>query len=156
MVVDTNLFVKAGELKTAQAPSVLKSVLGSCVGLTIWDPVKKIAGLAHIFMPKSDGKIVSDNLRAKFADTAVHELVNEILAAGSRKYNLEAKLIGGCNMLGKDGALSVGKRNAMMVKEKLRELHIHLIYEDVGGKYGRYIALDCESGELTVKTLGQE
>ena len=66
-----------GEMKVTKDDSVVLTCLGlgSCVGMAAYDPVSKVAGMAHIVLPRSDGR---SGLPAKFADTAIPALVDEM------------------------------------------------------------------------------
>ncbi|KXZ39793.1 chemotaxis protein CheD [Alkalithermobacter thermoalcaliphilus JW-YL-7 = DSM 7308] len=132
--------------------------LGSCVGIVIYDKFKKIAGMAHIMLPSS--KEIRNNLnKAKFADTAIEYMLNDIINAGGSKSSLIAKIAGGAQMFkiaSANESLNIGKRNVMAVKQVLSELRIPIIAEDVLGNYGRTIEFDCSTGDLTIKAIGKE
>ncbi len=85
--------IKVGmaDLKTATNPEVLTTLgLGSCVGVCIYDPVTKVSGMAHVMLP--DSKAIRNNSNvAKFADTAVVKLVNDMVANGASKRRLVSK-----------------------------------------------------------------
>lgn len=73
------------------------------------------------------------------------------------KKNVVAKIAGGAQMFSfnsKSDILKIGQRNTIATKEKLKELNIPIISEDVGGNYGRTIELDSKDGSLLVKTIG--
>lgn len=153
--------IKVGmaDLKTAKAPNTLTTLgLGSCIGLTLYDPVTKIGGLVHYMLPDSK-KLKNNTNIAKFGDTGIRELLRQILALGANQRRLVAKIAGGACMFETSGLSSVGNvgaRNAEEAKIILKELRIPLIAEDTGLNYGRTVELDCETGDFRIKSVGKE
>ncbi len=151
--------VKVGmaDLNSAQHPCMITTLgLGSCVGVALYDSATKIVGLAHVMLPSSEQAKNNSN-RAKFADTAIVQLLNDMIRLGARKERITAKLAGGAQMFafsqGSD-LMRIGYRNVVASKEKLKELNIPIISEDTGGNYGRTIEIYSEDGRLMVKTIG--
>jgi chemotaxis protein CheD len=151
--------VKVGmaDLKTVKSPGTLTTLgLGSCVGIAFYDKINKIAGLAHIMLPSSV-EIKNNSNKAKFADTAIELLLDEMLFIGASKRNIVAKLAGGSQMFSfnsKNDVLRIGERNVEAAKRKIQELNIPIISEDTGGNYGRTIELNSLDGSLLIKTIG--
>ena len=92
--------IKVGiaDLNVAQSPDILVTyALGSCVGICLYDRVKKIAGLSHIMLP--DSTVTHGAVQiARFADTAIPKLVQQMVARGATKRVLTAKIAGGARM----------------------------------------------------------
>lgn len=151
--------IKVGmaDYKTTNKPGKLITLgLGSCIGITLHDKINKVAGLAHIMLPSSL-EIKNNSNKAKFADTAIDEMVKEMISLGAKKRNLVAKLAGGAQMFSfasQNDILRVGDRNAEACRKKLKEVGIRIIVEDTGGNFGRTIELDSEDGSLMIKTIG--
>lgn len=151
------LKIGMADMKVSKAPDNLTTLgLGSCIGVTLYDPVTKTVGMVHIMLPSSKEIRNNDN-KAKFADTGVEALVEEMIKQGANKANLIAKIAGGSQMFnfgsGND-KLKIGDRNAIAVKEKLNALGIRLKAEDTGGNFGRTVILNSSNGDLLVKTIG--
>lgn len=152
--------IKVGmaDLKTARDPDVLTTLgLGSCIGIALWDPTTKIGGLAHIMLPDSTAIKNNSNI-AKFADTGIVELLNQMVKLGARKSSIVAKIAGGAKMFEMSGGStigSVGDRNAESSKATLKKLGIRLIAEDTGLNYGRTVELYCENGDFLIKAVGK-
>lgn len=152
--------VKVGmaDLKVVKAPGILTTLgLGSCVGIALYDNKNKIAGLSHAMLPFSNDVVNSVN-KAKFVDSGIEMLIANMIRLGASKTNLVAKLAGGAQMFSfsaNNNILKIGERNVLAAREKLKELGIRIISEDVGGNYGRTIQLNSEDGSLLVKTIGQ-
>lgn len=151
--------VKVGmaDLNSALHPCMITTLgLGSCVGVALYDSVTKIIGLAHVMLPCSEQAKNNNNI-AKFADTAIVRLVDDMVKLGARKERIVAKLAGGAQMFafsqGSD-IMRIGYRNVVASKEKLQELKIPVVSEDTGGNYGRTIELYSNDGRLMIKTIG--
>ncbi len=153
--MSTVINVGMADLKTAKDPDLLMTAgLGSCIGICVNDPVLKVGGLAHIMLPTANGSI-SGNL-AKYADTALELLIQEIVRLGGNKSRLRAKMAGGAQMFtfpGKPNILKIGDRNAEAVEKELKKLGIPILAIDVGGSFGRTIHYDVGTGDLRVRTI---
>ncbi|TCT26748.1 chemotaxis protein CheD [Melghiribacillus thermohalophilus] len=151
--------VKVGiaDLNIVRAPGVIRtSGLGSCVGVVIYDLNQHLAGLAHVMLP--DSSLAKGNAlnKAKYADTAIKELLDILIEEGAKKYALKAKMAGGAQMFqfssGGD-MMRIGPRNVEAVKKQLERFRIPIVAEDVGGRNGRTIEFNPESGMLNIRTV---
>jgi chemotaxis protein CheD len=132
--------------------------LGSCVALALWNAKDKVATMAHIMLP--DSKLIryrQDVNPAKFADTALANMLQELAKLGFVKEMFRAKLVGGANMFtfaGKSttAGMNVGQRNVTAVKEELARLAIPLVGEDTGGTSGRSVEFYVVDGTLHIRT----
>ncbi|KHD86521.1 chemotaxis protein CheD [Heyndrickxia ginsengihumi] len=155
--------IKVGiaEMKLVYSPNIIRTMgLGSCVGVIIYDSLLKIAGLAHIMLPSSlIQKDRSQINTAKYADTAVKELLSQLLSAGCHLSHLKAKIAGGAEMFSfssKNEMMRIGKRNTEAVKKELEQLQIQLVAEDTGGNKGRTIEFNPETSILKIRTVNHE
>ena len=139
--------VKMAGIDFGKAPSSLETLLGSCVGIAVWDRVTKLGGLAHVVLPDSRG---ATSLPGKFADTAVVELKKQLLAKGAHPSKLTAKIAGGSTMFGKRSDRDVGEKNHQAVLQHLRTHGIPVVAEDIGGEKGRMIRFSLEDGSVEV------
>ncbi|WP_069649584.1 chemotaxis protein CheD [Caloranaerobacter ferrireducens] len=152
--------IKVGmaDLAVSKSPCIITTLgLGSCVGIVLYDRKNKIGGLAHIMLPSSLD-IKNNSNKAKFADTAIEILIEEMIKIGANKNDLVAKLAGGSQMFKfstQNEILRIGDRNVIASKKKLKEYGIRIVAEDTGGNYGRTIELNCEDGSLMVRTIGR-
>ncbi len=124
--------------------------LGSCIGLTLYDPEQKTGAMVHIMLPESSGRT---DRPGKYADTAIPILFDELTANGSKKKSLVAKMAGGATMFEAFSAsMNIGQRNIDKVKSLLSEHNIRLVAEDTGGKMGRSVYfVPQENGRVTVR-----
>ncbi|MCL2225589.1 MAG: chemotaxis protein CheD [Defluviitaleaceae bacterium] len=152
------IIVGMADLNACKSPGVLKTLgLGSCVGIALYDPVAKVAGLAHIMLP--DSKAISNNQNhAKFADTALIKLIEAMQKLGAKKISMKAKIAGGAQMFAFNAtseSLRVGDRNVEASKKVLREAGIKLIAEETGANFGRTVELYADDGRFLIKAIGQ-
>jgi chemotaxis protein CheD len=149
--------VGIADYKTAAEPNkIITFGLGSCVGLTLYDPILKIGGLLHIMLPDSK-QFTNINKPAKFADLGIPLMLKELQKNGANLGRLQAKLAGGAQMFsGMDEkfVLNIGQRNTDMTRTILKQLGIRTYAEEVGGNRGRTMILDLESGRVTIRTIG--
>ncbi|WP_211745924.1 chemotaxis protein CheD [Paenibacillus sp. Marseille-Q4541] len=158
-MIEQKNMIKVGmaDLNIITEPGVIRTTgLGSCVGVTLYDPVTKIAGMAHVMLPSSS--IAREGIlnKAKYADTAIVELVERMTNAGASSFRLVAKMAGGAQMFHFAGAgdtLRIGPRNTEVCKQMISELRIPLLAEDCGGSHGRTIDLDRDTGVLTIRSV---
>ena len=150
--------IKVGmaDYKVGRAPDTLISYgLGSCIGISLYDPQTKIGGLLHIMLPDSNQSRANEN-RAKFADTGIPDMLEELIRMGAARSRLVAKLAGGSQMFAFANAsdiMRVGLRNTSASKEILKKLSIPIVGEDTGGNYGRTVQIDLSTGVYKVKTI---
>lgn len=152
--------VKVGiaDMNIIKYPSLIRtSGLGSCVGVVIYDEKKELAGMAHVMLPDSTLARSGQLNIAKFADTAVKELVNRLLKQGARLSMLKAKLAGGAQMFQFSGndMMRIGPRNVDAIRKELADLRIRIIAEDVGGNSGRTIEFNPQTCLLQIRTVNK-
>jgi chemotaxis protein CheD len=129
--------------------------LGSCIGLCAFDPITKLACLAHIVLPQARTKGIGDD--GKYADTAIPYVIDEMIARGANISRLRFAIAGGAQLFyfsGEDNALDVGRRNTEAVKELLSDMSLELVGEDTGGKSGRTVTFDSLTGKVSVRQAG--
>jgi chemotaxis protein CheD len=144
--------VRMAEMSMVRDSHSLKTILGSCVGVILHDPVKRISGLAHVMLPRSSRK---DTSVGKYADTAIPALLAMMTGNGSRASSLKAYLIGGAKMfpMAAGGIGSIGDQNVSAARKVLADAAVPIVYEDTGGTRGRTVIFNNESGEVSVHTL---
>jgi len=153
--------IKVGmaDLNVCTSPNVITTLgLGSCVGIVLHDPIRKIAGMVHVMLPDSK-KILNNENKAKFADTGIDALILEMTKIGADRRGLIAKIAGGAQMFAfssNNEMMRIGDRNVEATKLKLQQLGIVIKAEDTGANYGRTIEFYPETGMLLIKSVGKE
>ena len=149
--------VAIGQWAVAAAPAQLRTLLGSCVGVVLYDRNSKLGGLAHIVLPASRGPV---DHPGKYADTAIPGMIAEFeRRLGPRtRMRLTAKLVGGASMFQvdtpADSTLNIGRRNQEAIEAILEGLRIPVLARDLGGTTGRRLTLDTVSGIVAIKVPG--
>lgn len=131
--------------------------LGSCLGLSLYDPVAGVAGLVHCMLPLS--KIDPSKAAVKpgmFVDTGVPALLEAAFRLGAEKRRLVLKAAGCGTPLDDKGMFRIGERNFMVLKKLLWKNDLLLATEDVGGRASRTVRVYPATGEVTVRTGGVE
>ena len=151
--------IKVGmaDLNSTNCPGVLTTLgLGSCVGVCLYDRFNKVSGMVHIMLPSSL-QIKNNSNVAKFADTGIVKLLEDMKKLGANQNRIVCKIAGGAQMFNFNDSsdiMRIGARNVTATKEVLQSLNIPIIAEDTGGNYGRTIELYSETGMLLIKTIG--
>jgi len=145
--------VGIGIWKVARSPESLRAILGSCLGVVIYDATNRIGGMAHILLPDSRG---SKENPGRYADTALPALIEELNRARnvSVRNGLVAKLAGGAKMFDTQSAMSIGEANHQAVLKQLEALRIRVVSEDVGGETGRNVTFETSTGRFFVRRPG--
>lgn len=151
--------IKVGmaDLNCTNSPGILTTLgLGSCVGVCLYDKLNKVSGMVHIMLPSSL-QIKNNSNVAKFADTGIVKLLEDMQKLGAKKNRIVCKIAGGAQMFNFNDSsdiMRIGSRNVIATKEVLQSLNIPILAEDTGGSYGRTIELYSETGMLLIKTIG--
>ncbi|MGC5324097.1 chemotaxis protein CheD [Brevibacillus sp. SYSU BS000544] len=147
------------DLGVAKLPDRLRTTgLGSCVGVVLYDETKKVAGMAHVMLPDSSLAKGSELNIAKYADTAIPQLIKEMERLGASTRNMIAKIAGGAQMfsfLSGNDTMRIGPRNVEACKVALSQARIRIVVEDTGGNCGRTIEMDSVTGMLQIRTVNQ-
>lgn len=145
-----------GEMKISESPAkLITRGLGSCVAITLYDPVKKIGGMAHAMLPDIEKvKLKSNPIR--FVNYIIKKIVEDLEKQGCSKERLVVKLFGGAHMFGfitSESILNVGEKNVSTAKAVISELGLKLSVEETGGTFGRTTEFNLETGKVLIKTI---
>jgi len=145
-----------GEYYYTRKPMMIVTVLGSCVAACIRDRVSGIGGMNHFMLPDGGGEVGSlASASMRYGAYAMEVLINQILKAGARRENLEAKVFGGGNVLRGFTSMNVGERNARFVREFLHAENIRIVAEDLNDVHPRKVYFFPATGRVLVKKLRQ-
>lgn len=161
MIESVSTVIKVGiaQMNIVKSPHTIRtSGLGSCVGVVLYDEFKGIAGLIHVMLPDSSLSR-SDSLNvAKFADTAIPAMLEQLKREGVYPFRLKAKIAGGSQMFQfatNRESMRIGPRNVEAVKQQLKNFSIPIVAEDTGGNSGRTIEFDTANSLLQIRTVNQ-
>ncbi len=158
MILNNNgsvVTVGVGDMKIAQSPKVIKTSLGSCVGVVLYDKVQKVGGMLHLMLPKCNNR---DGKPSKYADTGIPILLDLMInRAKAKKHVLTAKIFGGAKMFSVSSDIfDIGRSNIMETKEILDRHNIRIVASRLGGTKGHQIILDTETGIVQSTIFGEQ
>ncbi len=144
-----------GDMKVLrQQGTLITYALGSCIGITLYDPVIKLGGLLHIMLPKAGDQGAATPF--KFADTGIREMIRKMAAYGGVTRRYVCKIAGGAQMFQMTGPIgNIGERNIASVRQELAAQQIRIQGEDVGKNYARTMLMDVSTGTVRVRTMGR-
>lgn len=147
--------INIGEYRASREPAVIRTLLGSCVAVCLFDPVKRIGGMNHILLPgKADMKHFDQS--ARYGINAMELLINSMMALGGDRSRLFAKLFGGAHVvsaiLRENG---MGQKNTAFAIEFLQKEKTRVFSKDVGGTDSRKIFFHTDTGDVFVKRIPQ-
>ncbi len=147
------LSVGIGLWKVSRSPVGLRAILGSCLGVVIYDPTNRIGGMGHILLPDSRG---SKEHPGRYADTALPALIDELNRARgmTQRNGLVAKLAGGAKMFDTQSVMAIGEANHQAVRKQLEAMRIPVTGEDIGGETGRNVTFDTATGRFFARRPG--
>ena len=148
-----------GEIKISNDPSAVLTCLGlgSCVGISVYDPLASVGGMAHIVLPYSHQKN-GHGSPTKYADIGVPYLIEQIVEQGAVKSRLVIKIAGGAQISkarGLEDSFQIGQKNATAVQEIFKKMGLSIKAADIGGDYGRTLKTFLESGSTIVTSAAQ-
>jgi len=151
--------VDIADLQVSAAPGVVLVTysLGSCIGVSIWDPEVRVGGMLHYMLPDSSlSPAKAETNPAMFADTGIPNLFRTAFKLGAVKKRMIVKIAGGSQLLDDKGTFNIGKRNYIMLRKIFWKNGVLIDAEDVGGSVSRTMRLDVRSGLVTLRNRGRE
>ncbi len=154
-----SLVVDISDLQVTPDPDteIVTYALGSCIGLTLWDPKRRAGGLLHYLLPLSTASPDKAQERpAMFADQGIPLLFERMYALGSTKRDLVVTVSGGACINGDQNVFNIGKRNYSTLRKIFWKNDVLISAEDVGGAVSRTVRLDVGTGTVTLRVQGEE
>lgn len=140
------VFLQPGEFYCARRPSIVETILGSCIAVTLYSPPMRTGAICHAMLPSPcDGAA-----QGEYVEGAIKAILGRMLYRGLEKDALEAKLFGGSTVL-PSGESSIGEQNIKAALEVLEKLQIRIVARDVGGDTGRKLFFCTETGDVYVR-----
>jgi chemotaxis protein CheD len=148
-----DIFLQPGEFYFGDRETRIRTILGSCVSITMWHPKKHIGGMCHYMLPKNKRNTHSHELDGKYAEDTIHLFMQEIKRANTSAHDYEVKIFGGGNQFpGQDRRVfSVSEQNVAIGRELLAQHGFKIKSEHLGGNGHRNIMFDLWSGDVWVK-----
>lgn len=149
--IKRHVCIHIGEFHASRNPTVISTLLGSCVAVCLFDPVLRIGGMNHILMPgRADFKYFDTS--ARYGINAMELLINRIMNLGGSRHRLSAKIFGGAKTLSIiSEEYSMGRKNIEFVTEFLRNESIPIVNKDIGGRRSRRILFHTDTHDVFLK-----
>jgi chemotaxis protein CheD len=145
------LFLHAGQLVVTAEPQRIVTIVGSCISVCLWQPLRRHGGINHFLLAHPPAAAFRSVLRPlSYGELAIPELIERVCALGSRQGELQAKIFGGAEALSGRGP---GKENIDIALDLLARAGIPLIALDVAGPRGRKLIFDTSDGSVLVRQL---
>ncbi|MCE2882839.1 MAG: chemotaxis protein CheD [Planctomycetaceae bacterium] len=137
--------------------SIITYALGSCIGVTVYDPVAKVGGMLHFMLPESSvSKEKAAANPAMFGDLGIPLLFEKVIAAGAKRERLVVCAAGGAEVLADDGHFRIGNRNRTILRKIFWKLNLLLAADDTGGQHSRTLTLRLADGSISIRAQGKE
>jgi chemotaxis protein CheD len=143
-------YLHTGHLLVSSEPAVMITVVGSCIAVCLWDERLEIGGMNHFLLPH---RIAAHHPAFRFGTLATTELVDRLVALGSRPKDLRAKVFGGASMLVPGVTGAIGAKNTEVAAQVLSERQIAVVANSTGGNRGRKIVFHTDTGETLVRVV---
>lgn len=138
-------YLLPGQLHASAEPCQIKTILGSCVAICLWDKRRSAGGMNHFLLPSSrEGEAAS----LRFGDEATRVLLERLRELGCRPPNLRAKIFGGAAIFtNRDRyAASLGAQNVAAALTLMKTVGIPVIAQETGGPQGRKVIFNTDDG----------
>jgi chemotaxis protein CheD len=145
-IKNDTIYLYPANLVVPVPPSIVHTILGSCVAVCLFDPKNKIGGINHYMLPFWNGQGLAS---PKYGNIAIEKLYEKLLENGAEPPHLIAKVFGGGEVIeNMTSHFNIGMRNIMLAEEMLKEYRIPIKAQSTGGKQGRKIIFNSFTGEV--------
>lgn len=134
----------------SKTPTLVTTVLGTCVSVCLYDPALQIGGINHFMLPLWKGEGLAS---PKYGNIAIDRLLQKMFSLGAKKANLQAKVFGGLTRSSDSSVFNIGGRNIQLAQVYLEREGIPLMAQHVGGDLPRKILFSTQTGEVLMKVL---
>jgi chemotaxis protein CheD len=149
--VKEEICIYIGGYYASRDPLVIHTLLGSCVAVCLYDPMRRIGGMNHIFLP-GEADMKHFDCAARYGINAMELLINAIMSLGGHRYRLVAKVFGGAHLLPSISRENgTGRKNIEFVMEFLKAEGIRIVSYDLGGERSRKVRFHTDTGDAYLK-----
>jgi len=145
------IFLQPGDLFVADSDYQIRTILGSCVSITLWHPATRTGGMSHFLLPTRGAAAKGHELDGRYGDEALQQMIYELTRSGVPPSQCQAKIFGGGNMFPDQchaGAINVGQRNGEAARAMLTQHGIPIISESLFGVGHRQIIFNVSNGDV--------
>jgi len=141
-------YLKPGYIYLATEPTIISTVLGSCVAVVLYDKINRTGCMNHIVHPQLKKKLPAT---AMYAKPSTLHMIRMFEESGSNLENIEAQVFGGATHPSATGELAkIGKHNLEIAEQLLCTYGINVVGRDVGGHQGRKVVVNSSNGEVII------
>ncbi len=147
------IFLQPGDLFVATPGYQIRTILGSCVSMTLWHPPTGTGGMSHFLLATRGTAVKEQEWDGRYGDEALQMMLSQLRSMGISPKQCQAKIFGGGNMFPdhmRDGVINVGMRNGQAARELLLQHGIPLVSECLYGVGHRQIIFDVSKGDVWV------
>jgi chemotaxis protein CheD len=148
-----DLYLQPGRVFVSAQAVTVRTILGSCVSVCLFDRELRAGGMNHYLLPNRIGSAATPT---RFGPAALERLVAAMIEIGGRKSCMQAKVFGGARLLqppGAAGASDLGSKNVALAFDVLAAERIPVVAHDVGGSRGRQLLFQTDDGAAFVRRL---
>jgi probable chemoreceptor glutamine deamidase cheD len=143
-------FLYPAALFASKDAVTVSTILGSCVAVCLFDKSKNIGGINHFMLPLWNGQGLES---PKYGNVAIRKLLQKLESFGCQKEDLIAKIFGGGEVIETGTHFQIGARNIQTAEEELKALGIPIVARSTGGKNGRKLEFDTETGAVRQRLI---
>ncbi len=145
-----DVFLEPGELYVSGRPCVVKTILGSCVAVCLYDRKRHVGGINHYVLPNP---APSDPPSGRYGTCSIERLFEKVLRCGAEVFRLRAAVFGGARPLGGETGPQVGLANRAVAVEMLKRYNVPIIREETGGTLGRRVFFNFATGQIVTSMI---
>jgi len=147
-----DVFLQPGEYWFGCENTRIRTLLGSCVAITLWNAKRKLGTMCHIMLPHRGLNKSLQSLDGRYANEAMALMLKDIKRAGCRPVDFEAKLFGGGSMLSSSSTgMLLAERNIEAARQLIKQNGLSLVAEHIGGRGHRQLRFDIATGEVWMR-----
>jgi chemotaxis protein CheD len=158
--IPANVYLQPGEIFISDKPVVVKTVLGSCISVTMFNSRLRLGAICHGLLPECDkmnGCNCDSDEAIRYVDCSIINMLEQFHSFGILNGEIEVKMFGGADMFkpirGKPNRMNVGKQNIKAAFKVMGDANLRLIASDIGGPSGRALIFVPNTGEVFLKRL---
>ena len=143
-----------GGVNASGEPQLVKTLLGSCIAVCLYDPVAAISGMNHFMLPRG---LSGDGGSPRFGVHAMDCLIGAMMKLGGDRRRFVAKVFGGAHVLDvKETAVGVPRQNVTFIRAFLDDEGFPVLGQDVGGYHPRHVHFFTGTGRAFIKRVGAQ
>ncbi|MDC0684860.1 chemotaxis protein CheD [Sorangium atrum] len=145
-------YLTPGNIFASDEPTIITTIVGSCVSICLWEPALGVGGMNHYVLPSCPNLGLA---LGRFGDTAFQQLVDRLAAFGATPRSLQARIVGGACMISafRERDSHLGHQNVAVGLMMLRAAGIRVIHQDTGGSQGRKLIFRTDDGSAAIQPL---